>query len=180
MTYFAIYLLLYYFSLRFIFPGYFSPYVPHHSDILDYPYDLMAGGLAGLASRPTGLVLNAFFGLFFSWKGIVTAGVFCVIGSMLLMIDIIWKETGRRPSGIAVVAYGLLVFTAPTFYLNYSFDIFGTYALVIGLAAIRFSLSKRLRERPILLCSSYFFIMLLGFLSKETYIISFCFYRYFG
>lgn len=69
------FIVIYYFSLRVVFPGYFTPFVPHHSDMLDYPYDLGAGGLAGLASRPVGLILNALFGLFGAWKGVVLAGL---------------------------------------------------------------------------------------------------------
>lgn len=95
---FLAYLCIYYLSLRLIFPGYFSPFVPHHSDILDYPYDLAAGGIAGLASRPVGLLLNALFGLIGAWHGIVVAAILFTVLSMLLIARIVTQETKSTPS----------------------------------------------------------------------------------
>lgn len=171
-----VFLLVYYLSLRFVFPGYFSPFVPHHSDMLDYPYDLIRGGTQMLGSRPAGLVLTWLFGLWFSWKGVIVSAIACTFVSMALITEIISQETGIYPRSWNLIAYTILVLIAPTFYINYSFDIYGTYALTIGLIAVRLTYSNQLKKRPSILFLLYFTIMLLGFLSKETYIVSFCFF----
>lgn len=171
--YFAIYCLIYYLALKFIFPGYFRPFIPHHSDILDYPYDFAALKF-DLSSRPIGLLLTYLFGMFFSWKGVVLSGFFCTVCSMLIIISICEKELDFKFSLLAIISYGIFIFASSSFYVSYSFDIYSTYSLFIGLLAIRltyFSSKKNENLRVML----YILLLLCAFLSKETYILTFCF-----
>lgn len=175
---FVAFILIYYLSLRFVFPGYFKPFIPHHSDILDYPYDLSGNGMSILKARPVGLILTWFFGLFCSWKGIIVSAAVAIFFSLMLVSEIISRETKNTISTWNLMLYMVLVLIAPTFYLNYSFDIYGTYAQLIGLFAVRLTYCEELSRKPIVRGTLFFSVMLMGFLSKETYIVSFCFFYF--
>lgn len=172
------FILIYYLSLRFVFPGYFKPFIPHHSDILDYPYDLSGNGISILKARPIGLILTWFFGVFCSWKGIIVSAAVAIFFSLMLVSEIISRETKNTISTWNLMLYMVLVLIAPTFYLNYSFDIYGTYAQLIGLFAVRLTYCEELSRKPIVRGTLFFSVMLMSFLSKETYIVSFCFFYF--
>ena len=174
LLYAILFCIVFYVALRWVFPGYFDPFTPHHSDILDYPYDF-AGGNYSLASRPVGLILTWFFGLFGAWHGVILSALFSTIISMLLIIDMTEIETGTTPSAASVVCYSILLFASPSFYINYSFDIYSTYALVIGLAAVRctyYSPKRMSKVRQL----AFALLILASFMSKETYIVFFGFF----
>ena len=174
LLYAVFFCIVFYFALRWVFPGRFDPFTPHQSDILDYPYDF-GGGNYNLDSRPVGLILTWIFGLFGAWHGVILSALFSTILSMLLIIDIAEIETGASPSAAAVVCYSILLFTAPSFYINYSFDIYSTYALVIGLAAVRctyYSPKRMSKARQL----AFALLILAAFMSKETYIVFFGFF----
>ena len=164
------FILIYYLSLRFVFPGYFKPFIPHHSDILDYPYDLSGNGISILKARPVGLILTWFFGVFCSWKGIIVSAAVAIFFSLMLVSEIISRETKNTISTWNLMLYMVLVLIAPTFYLNYSFDIYGTYAQLIGLFAVRLTYCEELSRKPIVRGTLFFSVMLMSFLSKETYL----------
>lgn len=99
LLYAVFFCIVFYVALCWAFPGHFDPFTPHHSDILDYPYDF-AGGDYNIDSRPVGLILTWFFGLFGARYGVILSALFSMILSMLLIIDITEIETGMVPSVI--------------------------------------------------------------------------------
>lgn len=171
---FIIFIILYYLALNFIFPGHFEPLIPHHSDMLDYPYDINMLEINKLfinGIRPIGLFLTYFFGLF-GYKGVVLSGILVSILSILLIIRIYELELGEKPSVVAVIIYGIALFTNSGFYLNYSYDIYSTYSLVFSLGAILLWYELRSNKNNGIMYILITFMLFFAFMSKETYPIS--------
>lgn len=169
---------VYFYVLRFIIPGHIAPLVPHHSDILDYPYDIIGYGPIGVflhGARPVGLILTWFFGLFGGYKGVMITGALITFSAMLLTLYCSEKEIGRRPWWVAVLFYALLVVSSPSFYLNYTFDLYNVYGIFFSM--LTFALwYKTYGKTRVLLYLLVFVLGLCNFLCKETYIISVCFF----
>jgi len=177
LVYFVTIVLLYLTVIAFVFPGNFAIFVPHHSDILDYPYDINGLGINVFSqgSRPIGLILTWLFGIIVGYKGVMLSGIIITFCSMLLVIYCVEKELKEKLWFGAIVFYILFVFTSSSFYLNYTFDIYNVYALFFSLLTIALwyrTLSKSsIWHYPIV-----FALGLSSFLCKETYIITLCFF----
>lgn len=171
---FLVFLFLYYLVLKFIFPGYFYPLIPHHSDMLDYPYDIksISGGTLFLrGSRPVGLLLTGIFGIF-GYKGVIISGILFSIGSLLIIIKIYEIEMSLKPSLFAIITYGLALFSNSGFYLNYSYDIYDTYALFLALTSILMFYYIENKNYSITMYILISIGILSSFMCKETYPIS--------
>ena len=172
------FVIIYFAVLKFVFPGYVKPFVPHHSDILDYAYDWKTLNYS-LDSRPVGLILTYLFGLIGERYSIVLSSLVCVFGSTLLIARIVCYETKSELKLWNLGIYFVLLLAAPSFYINYSFDIYTTYSLFIGLSALKISYNEKCLERNrvgrIIVC---FCLYLACFLCKETYILSFIYFHF--
>lgn len=171
---FFVLLVLYYLVLKFIFPGYFNPLIPHHSDMLDYPYDIKSISVSSIflrGSRPVGLILTGVFGIF-GYKSVIISGILLSIGSLLIIIKIYEIEMKLKPSLFAIIIYGLALFSNSGFYLNYSYDIYDTYALFLALTSILmfYYIGNKKNKRLMFILISI--VILASFMCKETYPIS--------
>lgn len=162
--------------LKFIFPGYYSPLWPHHSD--HYLPAALANSSDGIFSyahwpRPVGMTFFVLIG-FLGTKGSIAVivgltAVNCVLSAMLarriLKIDLKW------PFVMAFIIYLYLLYSQAHFYGFYSQDAFAqlSYFFLIN-AAWSFLL---LHERSTPIAGIVLFLLaLLAFLTKETYGLS--------
>lgn len=161
----------YFFSLRFVFPGYFNPLIPHHSDLFDYVNDGSTVNIFNVfkSARPTGDFLLGFF----SGADFRVPIAFAIVVTLLniyLLFKIAEKILQTKLHNGILLLFSVLIFTFPGFYINYTYDIYSTFALFFFILLI----FQRVTDS----CNGEFRIaryMLLAFLSmtaKETYMLS--------
>jgi hypothetical protein len=161
-------------ALAFVFPGYYDPLWPHHSDF--YEPAAMAYGERSLADyllgwpRPVGMALFVATG----YLGIRGAIAFTV--AVTLLNCAVTAAALRRFLGDpldarflgAYAVYLFLLFTHPHFYTFYRHDALSqySYALLLPAAwfAVRYARTRGTRELGLLATFA-----LLAFLCKETY-----------
>lgn len=162
--------------LKFIFPGYYSPLYPHHSDFyIPAAFANAPGEYYSFKSllfwpRPIYLIVAKFFGYFGIQGGIawIISLVFANCALSALFIKRVFNLTANWKLAAAYIVYCGLLFSHPFFYTFYSQDLGAhlSYFFLILAAHLFFSTYKRstaLSNGLLLVCS------LLAFLSKETY-----------
>jgi tetratricopeptide (TPR) repeat protein len=159
--------------LRFVFPGYYDPLWPHHSDF----YLPAASALSGqpiLESlrqpRPVGMMFMHAVGYLGIRGSIATTLALTFVNCALTAAAI--RHFLGDPWSVRFVlgfaAYTFLVFAQPGFYVFYSHDVLSqlSYALLIAAAWPLFAYRATGRIRYL---AAGTVLALLAFLSKETY-----------
>lgn len=168
--------LIYALALKFVFPGYFSPFWPHHSDFF-MAKQLAANPLEALKylswSRPIGTYLYALIG---NAPMRVTIGIIALVTlvNAALCVVIFRRLLGvpNAPVFIASAAmYFFVLFTAPGFYIFYSHDGMAQLSfLLLLLAGLGFA---ALRNRHAGAAALVLFVgAACAFLTKETYVLT--------
>ncbi len=127
-------LAVYYLSLRYVFPGYFQPFAPHHVD----SYLLVTQGVDARMSlsqllwrpRPIGWL---FVDLFSSMGLTPMIVAFSAVGlaAIGLLVFAVEPLTARRNIRWVLIALYLVnVFCQPGFYINYNYDFFHALSCV--------------------------------------------------
>jgi hypothetical protein len=164
--------------LKFIFPGYYSPLYPHHSDfyisvaLAHSPDDFFQYRYMGY-SRPLGLFFLKFIGL----PGIHGAILFTVINVAvngclsIMLVQRILKIEFKWPVILLFCLYFVLLFSQRYFYTFYTQDIFShlSYSFLISGTLSFISLQKRNQKRAFWVL---LFFSIVAFLCKETYALS--------
>ena len=164
------------FVLQFVFPGYYRPLTPQHSDFY-IPVELAnsAAGFLSYASwpRPVGMMFAYFIGCFGIYGSTAIVVLLTILNCALsvtlfrrmLQIDFKW------PLIAVFLIYTYLVFSEPYFYIFYAQDILSQlsyFFLLFGFIGFYV-----MHDRSILGANLCLFIFtMLAFLSKETYGIS--------
>ena len=163
-------LLAYWACLQFVFPGYFSPFDPLHSD-----YYLIPGITADgepLAEklhypRPLGFLVLWTIG-HLGLAGATTVIVAVTLINAALMVELWWRLAPFALSWWAVVLYLASLFAHPQFYLNHSHDTMATLSLAYLLLAMHCWLSWRQGGRRSWYVAALLLLFVLAF-TKETY-----------
>lgn len=158
---------LYFLCLWLIFPGYFSPLVPHHSDMY-IPAGLLNRSVAEVLTFPRP-VANLF---------LRTIGMFGVQGSILVVVLVVLGGAvatafvaKSTPSLFAIALYCIMLFAHPQFYFHHRHDVPAAVTYLLLLAALWTS-QKWLRDRSRRALVLYLLVILTLGLTKETYYIS--------
>ncbi|KEQ27941.1 hypothetical protein [Paenibacillus tyrfis] len=174
MVYLAVLIIsIYYVVLRFVFPGYFSPLVPFHADIFTN-VSTVSGSIywSDFFGRPRFIVL--FISAFLSEFGLegFTAGIITIfLISIFLLIYNFIKFTKMDIGWLSIILYLLLLFSHPSFYFNYSYDIYNTISFFFLMLSIALWHKYSESKKTIYFISCFLTIFLCCF-SKETYYIT--------
>jgi hypothetical protein len=162
----------YFISLKFIFPGYFDPLIPHHPDYF-YTY----GGFSAMSwmnifsyPRPIGFLALKIMGVL-GMKGVIIFLIFFSFLNILLTIIFVKKISNLKIYWPILIFYLFLIFSHPGFYFNYTYDFFDAVAYFFAILAIVYWLKMGENLKPI----HFVFISILmglSFFSKETYIVA--------
>ncbi|MFG1418748.1 acyltransferase [Xanthobacter sp. V0B-10] len=162
--------------LKFVYPGYFDPFWPHHSDFY-LATNLRADPVEGLKylswARPVGVYTLAMIGNAPMRIGIGIIAAITILNGALAVFAF------RRALGIqnvpAVLAastlYFFTLYSAPGFYIFYSQDVWAqTSFFFLMLGGLSFA---GLKDKSLFMATYVLFLLaLLAFLSKETYALS--------
>lgn len=159
--------------LRFVFPGYYDPLWPLHSDF--YLPAQIANSPASIFSyvtwpRPTGMFFFALigeFGIHGSLAAIIFLAMLNAVISALLIKSFLAINFGLKFL-IAFSGYVFLLFSHPYFYSFYVHDAFSqlSYFLLVVGALLYCSLVKK---SVTLAACALFVCSMIGFLAKETF-----------
>ena len=159
--------------LAYIFPGYFDPLYPIHSDVYFSP-GLSARNPSLTAyfdwPRPAGYLAAHLFGLP-GVRGFIFILVVITLVSTALTADLVQRIIGRRLPLTMVALYAGLVFSHPQFYVNYVHDTLATLSylyVVAGMCAWYAYLEKPDPWRRALCVVPF----LLAAFTKETYFVT--------
>ena len=159
--------------LTYIFPGYFDPLSPIHSDIYFSP-GLGARNPSLTAyfdwPRPAGYLAAHLFGLA-GVKGFIFILIVITLVSTALTADLIQRIIGRQLPLTMVAVYAALVFSHPQFYVNYVHDTLATLSylyVVAGMCAWYAYLEKPDPWRRALCVVPF----VLAAFTKETYFVT--------
>jgi hypothetical protein len=159
--------------LRFVFPGYYDPLWPIHSDF--YLPAEIANSPASIFSyltwpRPTGMVFFALIGklgIHGSLAAIIFVAMLNAVITALLIKKFLTVSFGLRFLIIFIV-YTFLLFSHPYFYSFYVHDAFSQLSYLLLIMGLFFYCS--LLEKSIALATCVLFIFtIVGFLAKETF-----------
>lgn len=176
LAYLCLAALIYAVALTFVFPGYFSPFWPHHTDFF-MANDLRANPVVALrylhGPRPIGTYLYALIG---NAPMRVTIGIIALVTLLNATLSVvIFRRLLALPNTAAFAAsaalYFFVLFTAPGFYVFYSHDGMAQLSfLLLLLAGIGF---VALRNRHTGAASFAVFVgATCAFLTKETYVLT--------
>ncbi|WP_421697801.1 hypothetical protein [Ancylobacter sp.] len=168
--------LIYAVALRFVFPGYFSPFWPHHTDFFMVNH-LRANPVVALrylhGQRPIGTYLYALIG---NAPMRVTIGIIALVTLLNAALSVvIFRRLLALPNTAAFAAsaalYFFVLFTAPGFYIFYSHDGMAQLSfLQLLLAGLGFAALKNRHA------GGASFALFVGatyaFLTKETYVLT--------
>ncbi len=163
--------------LKFIFPGYYKPLTPHHSDFYipaafaNAPNETYYTFLGFLTwPRPIYLMVCKFIGYFGIQGGIAWIIMIVCMNAALsaLLIKRFLKLSFSWSLIIIFLGYCLLLFSHPYFYTFYSQDLGAQLSYFFLIIGVHFFYSTY--NRSVILSNSLLlFFGLLAFLSKETY-----------
>jgi hypothetical protein len=159
---------IYWLCLRFLFPGYFAPLTPNHSDLYTPVGFLERPFLEVLTyPRPLTYVILRTSGLL-GVKGSILVVVFAAIVAAMLASTMTVRWGRARMSGLGLACYLILVFGHPEFYFEHRHDSPGVFSCVLVLLAAelwrRWLIENRWRQ----LAGCFALALALG-LVKETY-----------
>ena len=173
MKVFAIAATAYWACLQFIYPGYFHPLYPHHDDFY-FPPGLSFDGHSLWEKlqwpRPLGFLMTEALGKA-GLKGYLSILVVITIANAVLTIVLAQRIFGKPVSWFLALAYCVLLFAHPDFYVNYLHDAFGTLSYFYLILAMRAWYSYRENGRPRYLAICAILMLLVAF-TKETYFVS--------
>ncbi len=178
MKLFAIAALAYFFCLQFVFPGYFHPLYPHHDDFY-FPPGLSFDGHSLLDKlqwpRPLGFLVTELLGKL-GLKGYLFVLVLVTLANATLTMSLARRIFGQPISWFIALAYCILLFAHPDFYVDYLHDAFGTLSYLYLILAMHAWYSYRETNGghwPVI-CA--ILVLAIAF-TKETYFLSaFCFW----
>jgi tetratricopeptide (TPR) repeat protein len=163
-------------ALWLIFPGYYRPLWPHHSDFYIGPALVHAGfSLSDFMHlpRPTGALFLALIG-HFGINGAMLAALVVVISNLVLLASLI-RRALKLPLTfgffVTFAGYTFLVFAHPYFYRFATYDGVAQFSLLLLLLAAGCWLRSWGQWSPVSAAAA-FALCLLSFLSKETYGLS--------
>ncbi len=166
----ALALLAYWACLQFVFPGYFSPLDPLHSD-----YYLIPGITADGEPLAEKLHYPRPLGFLVLWTigHLGLAGATAVIVAVTLINAALMVELWRRLAPFALSWWAVLLYLAslfahPQFYLNHSHDTMATLSLAYLLLAMHCWLSWRQGGQRSWYVAALLLLFVLAF-TKETY-----------
>lgn len=162
----------YYISLKFVFPGYFDPLMPHHPDFF-FTYSGLSSMLwtkVFIYPRPVGFFILKVVGIL-GLKGVITFLIFCNFLNILLTIIFIKKISNGKIYWPMLFIYLFIIFSQPAFYFNYTYDFFDVMAYFFVLLAmlIWLQIGGKLSPTRLLFLS---ILIGLSFFSKETYVVT--------
>jgi hypothetical protein len=173
MKLFVIAALAYFFCLQFIFPGYFHPLYPHHDDFY-FPPGLSYDGHSLVEKlqwpRPLGFLAMEVLGKL-GLKGYLFVLVLVTLANAALTMSLARRIFGQPISWFMALAYCILLFAHPDFYVDYLHDAFGTlsyFYLILAMYAW-YSYRETNQARWPVICAML--ILAIGF-TKETYFVS--------
>jgi len=173
MKLFVIAALAYFFCLQFIFPGYFHPLYPHHDDFF-FPPGLSYDGHSLVEKlqwpRPMGFLAMEVLGKL-GLKGYLFVLVLVTLANAALTMALVRRIFGQPISWFPALAYCVLLFAHPDFYVDYLHDAFGTlsyFYLILAMHAWYRYRETSDRRWPVV-CA--ILLLAIGF-TKETYFIS--------
>ena len=163
----------YWACLQFVFPGYFAPLDPLHSDYYLIP-GITADGEPLSEKlhypRPLGFLFLGTIG-HLGLKGATAILVVIALLNAVLMVEL-WRRLAPFVlSWWAVVIYLASLFAHPQFYLNHSHDTMATLSLAYLLLAMHCWQSWRERGRWLWYVAAAVLVVLLAF-TKETYYVA--------
>jgi hypothetical protein len=166
------------FVLKFIFPGYYSPLYPHHSDfyisvaLAHSPHDFFQYSYLGY-SRPLGM----FFVKLIGFLGLHGAILFTVINVAIncslsvLLVQRVLNITLRWPAICLFCLYCYLLFSQSYFYTFYTQDVLSHLSYFILSSGALLFINLHERHKTLAYISLLFF-SIVAFLCKETYALS--------
>jgi len=173
MKLFVIAALAYFFCLQFVFPGYFHPLYPHHDDFY-FPPGLSCDGHSLLEKlqwpRPLGFLAMEFLGKL-GLKGYLAVLVLVTLANAALTMALARRIFEQPISWFPALAYCVLLFAHPDFYVDYLHDAFGTLSYFYLILAMHawYSYRETSDRRWPVICASL--ILAIAF-TKETYFVS--------
>jgi len=173
MKLFAIAAAAYWACLQFVYPGYFHPLYPHHDDFY-FPPGLSFDGHPWSEKlhwpRPLGFLMTEVLGKA-GLKGYLLILVVITIANAALTIALAQRIFGKPVSWFLALAYCVLLFAHPDFYVNYLHDAFGTLSYFYLILAMHawYSYRESGGSRYLAICA---FLMMAVAFTKETYFVS--------
>jgi len=163
----------YFFVLRYIYPKYFRPLIPHHTDMYDYFNDFISYGIKDFLKAPR-IAGDFIFSLTnLSLGDYRVTLIFCILLTLfnvLLLIEVAEKYFKIKANTLSVIVYSFCIFIHPSFYISYTYDIYSMLSLTFALLFFllwNVSNKKSLRNNLLLII-----FISLSVSSKETYIVS--------
>jgi hypothetical protein len=164
----------YYFSLRFVFPGYFDPFVPHHADQYHLISTLLPIDWVTQLCSPR--CIGSFVVINISQLGLQPAMLVFALLTLLncaLTVNFIYLAAlpGKKFFIPAIVVYFILLFSPAVFYFNYTYDNYSTLSYFFLIIALNVWQKAKTTgaAQPI---GWILFLFFCSFFSKETYFIS--------
>lgn len=162
----------YYFSLRYVFPGYFSPLIPHHADFYSVPYLTPVVSWDDLlkAQRFVGYFIFAAIGQL-GLSGFIVVQIILTLMNLFLTVYLVKEITKIDFCWPLIALYLVNVFSHPAFYFNYTYDNFNTiaYSFLILMMICWYKFKNQPNNSLIINCS---ILTILCFFSKESYFIT--------
>jgi hypothetical protein len=159
---------IYWLCLRFLFPGYFAPLTPNHSDLYTPVGFLERPFLEVLTyPRPLTYVVLRTSGLL-GVEGSILVVVFAAIIAAMLASTMTVRWARARMSGLGLACYLILVFGHPEFYFEHRHDSPGVFSCALVLLAAEFWRRWLIEDRWRQLAGCFALVLALG-LVKETY-----------
>ena len=159
---------IYWLCLRFLFPGYFAPLTPNHSDLYTPVGFLERSFLEVLTyPRPLTYVLLRTSGLL-GVRGSILVVVLAAIGAVLIASTMTVRWARARMSLLGLACYLILVFAHPEFYFEHRHDSPGVFSCALVLLAAEFWRRWLIEFRWRQLVGCFALTLALG-LVKETY-----------
>jgi len=165
---------VYFLTLRFIFPGYFNPTTPFHSDFYMFYSASSNETLSTLFMLPrfVGMFVRDIVGIF-GMKGTIVFLIMLNAVNITLTILLIKAAAKIKLYWPAVVLYLFLIFSHPGFYIKYSYDFFDAIAYCFAVSAMYFWYKNRenIKYKQLSVITLFVFLSLFA---KETYFVPLC------
>ena len=173
MKLFVIAAVAYFFCLQFIFPGYFHPLNPHHDDFY-FPPGLSYDGHSIVEKlqwpRQLGFLAMQALGKL-GLKGYLCVLVLVTLANAALTMTLAKRIFGQSISWFPALAYCVLLFAHPGFYVDYLHDAFGTLSYLYFIVAMHAWYNYRDTSRGWWPAMCAILVLAIAF-TKETYFIS--------
>jgi hypothetical protein len=159
---------IYWLCLRFLFPGYFAPLTPNHSDLYT-PVGFLERSFSEILTypRPLTYVVLRTSGLL-GVQGSILVVVLAAIVAVLLASTMTVRWARARMSGLGLACYLILVFAHPEFYFEHRHDSPGIFSCALVILAAEFWRRWLIENRWRQLGGCFALTLALG-LVKETY-----------